>query len=393
MKSASGSIRKKTVTRNGKKYQYWEARYTTGYDPATGAQVQKSVTGKTQKEVKQKLTAATAAIDAGTYTEPSKMTLRQWLEIWQEDYLSDVKYLTAENYKSYIRNHIIPGLGGVRLCDLLPHTVQHFYKTMEGTLSVKTIRNIHGVLHKALETALDNGYIRSNPADKCKPPKPVRVEITPLSEDEVAAFWQELKGHKYENLFIAILFLGLREGEALGLTWDCVNLDTGVIRIDKQLISMRKGGEYRLAPTKSSRARTITASPTVIEALKREKLRKMELMLFLGAPWKKDGFVFVDGACEHLLHNNVYRSFKKIAAQIGRPDARVHDLRHSFAVLSLQAGDDIKTVQSNLGHATAAFTLNVYGHVTDQMKQASADRMEARINSIRENKGKTEKTG
>ena len=84
----------------------------------------------------------------------------------------------------------------------------------------------------------------------------------------------------------------------------------------------------------------------------------------------------------HLTKPTLYRAFKQAAAAIGRPDARFHDLRHSYAVAAIRSGDDIKTVQGNLGHATAAFTLDVYGHVTDQMKQASADRMEAFIKSV-----------
>lgn len=93
--AGTGTIRKKVITRHGKKYEYWEARYTTGYDPGTGKQIQRSITGKTQKEVAQKLKAATAAIDEGTYSAPSKMKLGQWLEIWEAEYLGGVKPRTA----------------------------------------------------------------------------------------------------------------------------------------------------------------------------------------------------------------------------------------------------------------------------------------------------------
>ena len=98
--------------------------------------------------------------------------------------------------------------------------------------------------------------------------------------------------------------------------------------------------------------------------------------------WQDSDLVFTDELGRHLTKSSVYRSFKKIVAAIGRPDARFHDLRHSYAVAAIRSGDDIKTVQGNLGHATAAFTLDVYGHVTDQMKQASAARMEAFIKSV-----------
>ena len=89
--SGAGTIRKKTVIRNGKEYTYWEARYTTGFDPGTGKQRQKSVTGKTQKEVAQKLRQPTSDIDRGKYFEPCRMTLSEWLDIWQQDYLNSVR--------------------------------------------------------------------------------------------------------------------------------------------------------------------------------------------------------------------------------------------------------------------------------------------------------------
>ncbi len=94
-----GTIRKKVVTRNGKEYVYWEARLTTGRDPGTGRQIQRSFTGKTQAEVRRKLQEAAVAVDQGTYTAPSRLTVGQWLDIWQRDYLGGVKPSTALNYE------------------------------------------------------------------------------------------------------------------------------------------------------------------------------------------------------------------------------------------------------------------------------------------------------
>ena len=120
----SGTIRKKTVTRNGKEYTYWEARITTGRDPGTGKQIQRSFTGKTQAEVRRKLQAAAVAVDQGTYTAPQKMTVGQWLDVWASDYLGAVKPSTVRNYRDLIRLHIKPALGAVRLPGIHSHTVQ-----------------------------------------------------------------------------------------------------------------------------------------------------------------------------------------------------------------------------------------------------------------------------
>lgn len=385
----SGTIRKKTVTRNDKQYTYWEARYTEGVDPGTGKQIQRSITGKTQKEVTQKLKAITASIDAGTYTVPIKMTVGQWLDIWQNDYLGGVKTMTVLNYSQHIKNHIKPAIGAIKLNALNAHTIQGFYNDLgkpdddKPGLSPKTVKNIHGVLHKALQQAVKIGYLSFNPADACELPRIERKEIKPLDSEDMGAFINAIQGHRFETLYLTMLFTGLRRGEACGLTWDCVNLDKGTILVNKQLQNIPgKRGAYRLISTKSGKSRTITVAASVVALLKKHRARQSEDRLKAGSLWQDGNYVFCNEVGEHLSPHTVYHNYKKIVASIGLPNARLHDLRHSFAVASIQAGDDLKTVQSNLGHATASFTLDVYGHVTQEMKQASADRMETFIKGV-----------
>ena len=382
--AGTGTIRKKTVTRGGKEYTYWEARYTAGYDPGTGKQIQRSITGKTQKEVAQKLKAATAAIDDGTYTAPSKMTVAQWLDIWTVEYLGAVKPRTVDNYKGVVKSRIKPGLGAMKLDNLAPHTIQSYYNSLskEG-LAPKTVKNIHGILHKALQQAVSNGYIKANPADHCILPRAVRRELKPMDEDMITSFLKAIQGHQFEELFTVTLFTGMREGEALGLLWDCVDLDSRTITIDKQLQLIRGSrGQYQMVPTKNSKGRTLAIAPTVAATLKRVRLRQLENRLRYGECWQQSGFVFTDELGRHLSASSVYKSFKKVMEQIGSPETRFHDLRHSYAVASIRSGNDIKTVQENLGHATAAFTLDVYGHVTEKMKRESADQLEQFIKAV-----------
>ena len=387
--AGTGTIRKKTVTRNGKEYQFWEARYTAGYDPGTGKQIQRSITGKTQKEVAQKLKAVTTAIDDGTYTAPSKMTVGQWLDIWTAEYLGAVKPRTVDSYKTIVKTHLKPGLGAIKLESLAAHTIQNFYNNLSAAtkdrdaLSPKSVKNVHGILHKALAQAVANGYIRFNPTDPCVLPKIIKKELKPLDEAHIAAFLRAIKGHRFEYLFMITIFTGMREGEVLGLQWDCVDLEKCRITINKQLQKVRgSGGEYILAPTKNGKGRTIAIAPSVVSALQHVRMQQLENRLRYGECYEKNGFVFTDELGRHLKHQTVYLDFKRIMVEIGSPDTRFHDLRHSYAVASIKSGDDIKTVQENLGHATAAFTLDVYGHVTDQMKQASAARMEQFIKSV-----------
>ena len=388
--NGAGSIRKITTTRNGKEYTYWQGRYTEGYDACTGKQIQRSITGKTQKEVAQKLRQITAEIDAKTYVAPCKLSVTEWMSIWAQDYLVGIKASTAYLYKRTIELYIDPHLGHIRLDALNAHTVQHFYNELAkpskpdaAPLSAKSIKNIHGVLHKALKQAVLIGYLRTNPTEACILPRIIRKEMHPLEEDQVAVFLREVQGHPHEYLYKIALFTGLREGELLGLMWDCVDFEKGTILINKQLRrSQRKGGTYYFSPPKNNKSRTITPAPYVMKLLQAQKVQQAEQRLMAGPAWEASGLVFTNEFGRYVSYRAIFDSFKRIVKRIGLPDARIHDLRHTYAVNCIRAGDDIKTVQSNLGHATAAFTLDVYGHFTDDMRSVSAQRMEGFITNV-----------
>lgn len=367
----------------------WEARFVVGVDPGTGRDIRKSVYARTQKEVRQKMTEALAALDKNDYHEPCKMTVGTWLDIWAETYLGGVKPHTVRSYTDIIKNHLKPALNTIPLDALNAHTIQQFYnalgKEKDGKpgLSSKTVKNIHGVLHQALQQAVMLGYIRANPTDACILPRRVKKEIHPLDEEQSKAFLEAIKGHRFETLFTVTLFTGLREGEALGLLWNCLDLENGIMLVDKQLqLEKKRGGKYIFVPLKNDRSRTVALAPWVIEILKHHRAVQAEQRLRTGPLWENSGLVFTNELGRHLAIHTVYKDFKKIVASIGCPEVRFHDLRHSYAVAALRAGDDIKTVQGTLGHATAAFTLDVYGHVTDQMKRASANRMEQYITQV-----------
>ena len=219
----------------------WEGRLTVGVDPGTGKSIRKSIYGKTQKEVRRKMNAARSALDNNDYHDPSKLTVGQWLDIWVRDYLGDVKPYTALSYTQHVNNHIKPAIGAVKLDELDTNTIQGFYNRLQrGTrgkpaLSAKTVRNIHGVLHAALQQAVAEGTLHhANPTEACKLPRKDQKEMRPLDEDETKRFIEAVKGHCYETIFLVALFTGMRQGEVLGLTWDCVDFKRGVIKVNKQ---------------------------------------------------------------------------------------------------------------------------------------------------------------
>ena len=375
--SGMGSIRKVTKVVKGQEYTYYEARYTEGFDPRTGKQIQRSISDKSKKVVAQKLKAALAAIDAGTYKAPCKMTVAQWLDIWVAEYLNSVKPLTKHNYNKQVQKHFKPALGAVRLDALDTHTIQRFYNSLTASgLSPKTVKNLHGILHCALQQAIACDYLSRNPADACKLPKVTKPEIKPLEPAEIARLLKEAEQDDYCNLFIVAMFTGMRQGELLGLAWECVDFQSGIITVKQQL--QCKDGNYFLETPKSGKNRTILPAPIVMDALRNQLERQQKEQEQAGEMWDNQfNLVFTDALGKYLVRRTVVKHFKKISQRAGiSDDARFHDLRHSFAVSSLYAGDDIKTVQANLGHATAQFTLDVYGHVTQKMRQDSANRMQ-----------------
>ena len=206
-----------------------------------------------------------------------------------------------------------------------------------------------------------------------------RKEIKPLTDAEIPLFLQAIKGLSMENAYALCLFAGLREGECLGLSWEQVDFKAQRITISQQLQKeKKKNAAYYIAPsTKSGKPRQIEPPEIAFQYLRAERKRQAENRLAAGELWNNpDDLVFTDAMGGHLRISTFYKTFKRIAESIGRPDARPHDLRHTAATVAIAAGADIKSVQDLLGHATASFTLNVYAHTSDQMKKDTAARMQ-----------------
>ena len=376
--NGSGTIRKRADGR-------WEGKYTLGYDPKTGKLIRKSVYGKTQKEVRLALSKIVSEMDSGTYAEPSKMKVSQWLDEWLASYTMNIKPATRSAYEEHIRVHIKPSLGDIPLKQLSTRDIQQLYTNLlkERELSPKTVRNIHGVLHRTLEQAKLLGYIRVNPADAAVTPRVEKKQVETLDAEDIGKFLAAIRGTKYEYPLFVAVFTGLRQGELLGLTWDCVDFEHGLLLINKQHNRVKGDTEFRFASLKNDKARVLTVADEVIDVLKLQKQRQESWGAALGNGWENpDNLVFTTEFGRYINNKILYQNFKRIAKKLGKPDLRFHDLRHTYAVNSLRAGDDIKTVQENLGHATASFTLSTYAHATPGMKRESAKRMTAFIRSV-----------
>ena len=270
----------------------------------------------------------------------------------------------------------------MKLVDLTPSQVQAFVNRLDGQVSPKSNKNFHGVLHRALEKAVAWGYIPRNPADACSLPRIAKKEVSFLAGDDLRRFMEAIRGKPYENMILTAIFTGMREGELLRLCWDDVDFQRGTINVRQQLQLVR--GTYVMVSTKSDKTRLLTPPLFVMEILKQTRQGQLKQPLAAGPDWIEDyRFVFTRPTGENVARNTLYSSFKRYLAAAGLPDTiRFHDLRHSYAVFALESGDNIKEIQAALGHYSAAFTMNTYGHISEEARKESAARQQAAIDSL-----------
>lgn len=304
-------------------------------------------------------------------------TVADWTACWLTHYCAGIKESTKMEYEKIVDQHINRVLGKVMLTELTHEDVQLFINSLnmgvgiENKLSPKSIKNIHGILHICLKIAADFGYITANPADKIILPRRSNPEVTHLEPRILHDFFAAIQKHPKRLLFIVSIFTGMREGEIIAFTWDCVRFETGDIYLYRQLSQKNPDKVYRFTSLKNGKTRTIHPAPFIMGMLKeRYETEKPD----------KSDFVFKNSKGEHYTHAALYHAFQRVMMRLPYDQhVRFHDLRHTYAVLSLLAGDDIKTLQLNLGHFSAAFTLDVYGHRSETLMRESAEKMERLI--------------
>ncbi len=363
--NGEGSIRKRKDGR-------WEGRYTAGRDPVTGKAIYKNVLGKTQSEVKEKLKLAieknsVLPLAAGQYT------LGQWLDAWMENYAKlQVRASSYKTYQGFIENHIKPVLGEIPLEKLTSMDLQRLYKRLlesgrvECTesrskpkgLSVKTARNINQMISSALNCAVEQRLITANPTKGCVLPKLEQKEMKILPPENLGTFFEEARLSGVFELYYIDLATGLRRGELLGLKWSDIDLAKGIIHVRRQVL--RQNGKIIEAPLKTKNSyRNIAIGADAIEVLK-----GME---------QKDEYVFPSPFGGPMSPDSVLHMLQRVLKRAGLERIRFHDLRHTFSVLALQNGVDVKTLSAMLGHYSAGFTLDTYAHVTTFMQKQAAN--------------------
>ena len=369
--NGEGNIRKRKDGR-------WEGRYTVGHDPETGKAIIKNVLGKTQAEVKEKLKKAIEENVGIDYGRAKTYTVGSWLEVWMENYAKiKLRPSTFKTSQGFLKNHIKPQIGGIPLADLTSLDLQRFYKhLLDGGrvdrieakkkpkgLAPKTVRNIHQMIGSAYNLAMEQKLVTRNPTQGCALPKVEHKEMKTLTADQLSTFFREARDSGVYELYYLDLATGLRRGELLGLKWTDIDLDHGVLKIQRAI--SRQNGKVVEAPLKTKNAyRTLPLSADAISVLKMQKCKVGN------SEW-----VFPSPTGGPMSPDSVLHMLQRVLKRAGLPRIRFHDLRHTFATMALQNGVDVKTVSSMLGHYSAGFTLDTYAHVTTDAQLKAAQTM------------------
>lgn len=318
------------------------------------------------------------------YEELTEVSVEQWLSIWLDEYCRHVKRRSLDKYRSTVKQHLIPALGDVKLSELNKIQVQRAMNRLGDGVqpcSAKSIHDIHGILHRALQQAVEVDIMERNPSDHCRLPRVEKSEMKPMNKQQIRMFMEESRSSRYGDLFVLDLLTGLRMGEVLALSWDCVDFDKGFLRIYRQLHQV-KGG-YVFGSLKNGRTRYVPLPSSALILLRKQYAQQGVWRGLLKKRWSnEEDLIFTNEAGRHLAPNTVRTELHRITRRMGITGFRFHDLRHSYATLCLSEGVDIKTLQSNLGHHSAAFTMEQYVHCTDEMKQASARCLESFVQRV-----------
>jgi integrase len=356
---------------------YWVGQY--GVQTAEGTKT-RYIYGKTRAVVAEKLTHALADRNNGFTYDAGKMTVGEYVKRCIEDSVKDtVRQRNYERYEQIARVHIEPALGRVKLRALSPAHVRALYREkLDAGLAPRTVRYIHVTLNKALTQAVADGLIPRNAASSVKPPKSKKKEIKPLDREQVRAFFDAVCGERLEPLYVLAVTAGLREGELLGLKWEDLDLEAGILQVRRSLSEARSGRIFE-AP-KSGKGRRIRLTRRAVSALRAHRKRQLEERMKLAGLWQEHGLVFPSQVGTPIGGRNLNRSFKRHLERAGLPRSfRFHDLRHTCATLLFKQGVNPKFVQELLGHGDVSLTLNVYSHVLPDMGDHAALAMEAAL--------------
>lgn len=355
------------VQDRGRSWKPASSRYRARYRGPDGAERSKSFIRRIDAE--RFLTTVESSKLRGDWVDPrlGQTRLEEWAWSWLDSVRPTLKPYTVASYESLLRSRVLPTFGAHRLAALRPSDIQSWIAAMEADgLSPSRIRQAHVVLQQVLDAAFRDGLIARNAAHGVKLPRIQRKEAVFLEPAQVEAIARAMP-EPYDLLVRILGTLGLRFGEAAALRRRSVDLLRRRLVVDASLSEV--GGRLSLGPTKSHAARSVPLPASLLAALERH------LEARVGSD--PDAWVFGGPRGGGLRHSAFYnRLWRPTLRQLGLPAVGLHVTRHSAAAAMISAGATPKTIQSVLGHASAAFSLTVYGHLFETDLDALADRLD-----------------
>lgn len=387
--------------RYNKTRKRWEATLTVeskvvGYDEVTlpdgtlkqrprYRQVRRTVVGPTQAVALARLDELRKSLDDDRVAMPADITVAHFLDRWISDVLplSDIKQTTREGYERIARLYVIPHIGKVRLNSLTAaHVLRMLNKLKAAGLSPNTQRLARSVLRRALRSAkVTFKLIDGNPAADVDGVKQNHRAGRTLTPEQARALLGAADGTELHALVTVLLSLGLRKGEALGLSWSDLKLDAvpATVEVKHSLKKAANGAQYLDEPKTDESSRTIHLPAPVVDVLRRHSATQAVQRLAFGEGWGREwadhDLVFTSSIGTPLDPDRVNRDVQALARLAGLGKWTPHELRHSAASILLAQGVPLKVVSETLGHSSIRVTADVYGHLMEPAKAEAADAM------------------
>lgn len=376
------------ITLVSKEKKSWKIRVELPKDTITGKRKQKCYTFYGDRKGADKfLTEKLRELDTGILIDTKKMKFGEYLDYWKEKTFNNLEITTKEGYIQKIDKHIKPYLANILLENLKPLHLQNFYDEKlkngkldgKGGLSARTVLALHRIIHSALQQAVKWQLVIRNVAEAVEPPKAKKYKVSFLTDKQTEELIAKAKNTDiYIPIMIAI-YTGARRGEILGLNWNNVDLEKGIIKIVDNLCATKNGLIIK-QPKTNSGIRTIAISKSLVKILKNHKINQMKNKIRLGESYKENNMVccYEDG---HLFNPKRFSAkFNELLQANNLPMVRFHDLRHSHASLLVKMGVQPKEISSRLGHSNIGITMDLYSHLYEEADKEVANMFEKLIN-------------
>jgi integrase len=347
----------------------WTVQIERDRDPLTGKRRRELHSYRTKREAEAARVEVLSRLARGEHVEPSKLTFGDFLlDRWLPTRASQLAPSTLESYSGNVRHHIVPGVGSASLQGLSADVLTRFYgDRLASGLSARTVRYLHSICHKALADALSWGLVVRNVADAASPPSNKAAKPPPpktWTASELRALLAATAETRMHPLWRTLASTGARRGEALRMTWGDLDLEAATVAIPV---------------TKSGRGRQVALDGDTVAILREHRKRQVGERLAWGPAYRAGDYVFTREDGKPYAPDYVTRAFREAVARTDVPRIRLHDLRHTWASLALQAGVNPKVVSERLGHATVSFTLDTYSHVMPGLQEDAAAKVAALI--------------